>query len=291
MKSKIQHPESKILPAPPVGAQSSEHTAVATGTLSLVPSLPSVPSDAAALGSQLTAQYHRAVSGMREVLIFGAMLKQVEQQLAPSVHVRTLGGKMAGSEREGGGLKGWLERHAPEISRPTALRFLGVTEAIAEDYKQIVGAKVANAYDLPSLVLADASTLDAHAALMQGELFDYVSGTSQRSWLDRYKPAPEGGGGGGPGRPKLKTDDELTPEEAAALVEGALRKEISEVMDSVERFTRKKYFQVWNDAELDYASVLLHAATDAVDAWRKLPKGKRLATAIQDSIREWSDKR
>lgn len=147
------------------------------------------------MGVQLTAQYKRAVSGMREVLIFGAMLKQVENSLSNVDTLSVRGRPQTGHGIAGGGLKGWLEANAPEISRPTALRFLGVTEAIAEEYMQIVGAKVAKAYDLPSLVLADASTLDAHAALKQGELFDYVAGTSQRSWLDRYKPAPEPGGG------------------------------------------------------------------------------------------------
>jgi hypothetical protein len=260
------------LAAAPGGTSSREQleTNAAPGTIS-----------DSAMGEQLTAQYKRAVSGMREVLIFGAMLMQLEEKLAPSVHARTLGGKLAGSTREGGGMKGWLEAHAPEISRPTAYRFLGITKSIGEEYAQIVGAKVAKAYDLPALVLADSSTLDAHAALKQGELFDFVSGTSQRSWLDRFKPMSEIGGY------HPRKEKNLTHEEEARLVEQALRKEMAELMDNLERFTKKKHFQIWNDAELDHAAYLIKEASDAVDAWRKLPKGKRLATAIQDSIREW----
>lgn len=147
-----------------------------------------------AAGAALTGQYHRAVSGMREVLIFGAMLMQIEAKLAPSVHVRTLGGKLAGSSREGGGLKGWLEANAPEISRPTALRMLGVTKAIAEEYRTIVGDRIAKKFDLPALVLAQPDQLPEAAKLKQGELFDYVSGTSQRSWLDRFQPRSSMGG-------------------------------------------------------------------------------------------------
>jgi len=159
------------------------------------PVSPVTPTDAD-LGNQLTAQYHRAVSGMREVLLFGAMLMQIEASLAPSVHVRTLGGKLAGSSRDGGGLKGWLEQHAPEIRRPTAYRFLGITKAVAAEYDQIVGTRIAKKYDLPTLALADPATLDEPAAAKQLELFDYVAGTSQRSWLDQFKPPRESTIGG-----------------------------------------------------------------------------------------------
>lgn len=162
-------------------------TQTTTITVSPVSPVSPVAASDTALGQQLTAQYHRAVSGMREVLIFGAMLMQIEASLSPSVHVRTLGGKLAGSTRDGGGLRGWLSQHAPEIRRPTAYRFLGITKAVAAEYDQIVGARIAKQYDLPTLALADPATLPEPAAAKQLELFDYVSGTSQRSWLDQIR--------------------------------------------------------------------------------------------------------
>ncbi|MEI6034503.1 MAG: hypothetical protein WCS65_09515 [Verrucomicrobiae bacterium] len=167
--------------AAPGGSTKSEQptsamTVVATGPISDTE-----------IGAQLTAQYQRAVSGMREVLIFGAMLKQVEARIAPGVRVRTPGGTFAGEKKEGGGLKGWLETHAPEISRSTAYRFLGITEAVMEEYAGIVGERIAEKYDMATLVTAAPESLPERARQKQGELFDYVSGTSQRSWLDQFK--------------------------------------------------------------------------------------------------------
>jgi len=224
------------------------------------------------MGVQLTAQYKRAVSGMREVLIFGAMLKQVEESVSARGHAH-----LGNEARRGTGLKGWLEANAPEISRPTALRFLGVTEAIAEEYMQIVGAKVAKAYDLPSLVLADASTLDAHAALKQGELFDYVAGTSQRSWLDRYKPAPEPGGGYHPKKQlTLPEADEL-----ARMQANAAFKAIHRALWDVEH-TRKASIAFLPDMSRDLEAQMdiIHIEQAALD-FLKLVQGEIIKRGAQ----------
>lgn len=137
----------------------------------------------AEIGKQLTAQYHRAVSGMREVLIFGAMLMQVENNVSARGHIPLRGGR----DMKGGGLKAWLAKHTPEINRSTAYRFLGVTKAIAAEYNTIVGTRTAKKYTLHDLVLAEPAQLPAPIAAKQLELFDYVAGTSQRSWLDQFR--------------------------------------------------------------------------------------------------------
>jgi hypothetical protein len=134
-----------------------------------------------AAGAALTAQYRRAVSGMREVLIFGAMLMQVEAKLVQR------GPVSSGGRGNKGGLREYLRDNAPEIAHATAFRFLGVTKAIAAEYEAIVGARVAKTYDLPALVLSEPDKLSEAAQAKQLELFDYVAGTSQRSWLDRFK--------------------------------------------------------------------------------------------------------
>lgn len=136
-------------------------------------------------GAALTAQYRRAISGMREVLIFGAMLMQIENKLVQR------GPVSAGGRGNTGGLREFLRDNAPEIAHATAMRFLGITRAVAAEYETIVGARVAKKIDLPALVLTDKADLPQDAQLKQGELFDYVAGTSQRSWLDAYKPKRE----------------------------------------------------------------------------------------------------
>ena len=132
------------------------------------------PTDDALKGQQLTAQYERATGGMKEVLIFGAMMLQLRaehpemaQKGRPAKKMSTRGHL---SENEPLPLSKWLDKFAPKVMRSTALRFLAVTEAIAQDYPQIVGAKVSKRYTLAELVTA--SDLPRDAANKQLELFE-----------------------------------------------------------------------------------------------------------------------
>lgn len=153
-------------------------------------------------GRQLTEQYHRATGGMREVLIFGAMMLQLRAE-HPEMTQRggdrrskpALG--QCSDEEAPLTLSKWLETFAPEVKRQTAQRFLAVTESVASEYMTIVGPKVAKTIDLPTLITTPAKKLDEKLAAKQLELFEWVNGTSQRSWLDRFSPkrkAPPPGG-------------------------------------------------------------------------------------------------
>lgn len=151
------------------------------------------PSDSDALkGQQLTEQYHRATGGMKEVIIFGAMMMQLREE-HPEMTKR--GGDRRSkstrghcSEDEPMALGKWLETYAPQVKRTTALRFLHVTEAISSSYAEIVGAKTAKLISLPDLVTKPAAELPAGCEAKQLELFEFVNGTSQRSWLDMFSP-------------------------------------------------------------------------------------------------------
>jgi hypothetical protein len=140
-------------------------------------------------GRQLTEQYHRATGGMREVLIFGAMMLQLRRE-HPELAQR--GGDRRSKSNvdfdQKMTLRGWLELHAPEVKYATAQRFLAVTESVACEYPAIVGPKVARSIDLATLVTTPAKKLDDRLAAKQLELFEWVNGTSQRSWLDRFSP-------------------------------------------------------------------------------------------------------
>jgi hypothetical protein len=181
---------------------------------------PGTISEDSQIGEQLTAQYHKAVSGMREVLIFGAMLKQVENTLSNVDKVSARGKQLTGNGVKGKGLKGWLATYAPEISRSTAYRFLGITEAVMDQYEMIVGKQIAKKFDLPTLVTSSPESLPAAARTKQEELFDFVSGTSQRSWLDQFKKEPEKGGKRErPNGTKRRTDAEKDFDDAMAWYE------------------------------------------------------------------------
>lgn len=155
--------------------------------------LQTAPDDNALMGAQLTSQYHRAVSGMQEVVIFGGMMMQLRErypeltQRGPSSKSNSTRGVTPADEQPVT-LKKWLSAYAPEVKEATAYRFLRVAESVAQDYTRIVGAKTAKAIGLADLVTTPADKLPADFAAKQLELFDWVNGTSQRSWLDRFSP-------------------------------------------------------------------------------------------------------
>lgn len=256
--------------ASPVGASDPKSAiTIATGQVS--------ESDDAVVGQQLTAQYKRAVSGMREVLIFGAMLMQVE-----SCVQRGQNSASRGPTAKGTGLKGWLERFAPEISRPTAYRFLGITKAIAGDYQAIVGSQIAGRYDLPTLALADPATLPERVRAKQLELFDYVAGTSQRSWLDQFKGDPYANNGGHRDRPngtKRRTAAEKEYDDKTGLALDWYR-----VGFPALRLLNEEPGQTWEnlpDVHLANVADLLKLVTKRVD------EACRARRIVPSKIRDW----
>lgn len=173
-------------------------------------------------GRLLTEQYERATGGMKEVLIFGAMMMQLRSEhpelAAKGRPAKKSATRGALSVPEPLTLSKWLEKHAPKVKGATARRFLAVTEAIAEDYVKIVGAKIAKQYALPELVCG--SDLPRAAASKQLELFEWVNGTSQRSWLDRFQttsPQKRGRDARGNAKPKPKTVEELAADAEAEI--------------------------------------------------------------------------
>jgi hypothetical protein len=145
-------------------------------------------SDDALMGEQLTAQYKLATSGMQQVVIFGAMMLKLREKHPETAKKGPAPKSSSNVELPKITLRGWLEIHAPEVKLTTALRFLNVTEAIAENYQEIVGAKTAKLISLPDLVTTPSAELPKGCEAKQLELFDFVNGTSQRSWLDRFSP-------------------------------------------------------------------------------------------------------
>lgn len=171
----------------------------------------------ALMGEQLTTQYRRAVGGMQEVVIFGAMMIKLREKFPETT--KKGGDRRSNSTRGVSSeqpapitLKKWLSTYAPEVKEASAYRFLHVTESVAESYKEIVGAKTAKLISLPDLVTTPKEELPQGCEAKQMALFEFVSGTSQRSWLDMFSPeSPQKRGSktreAGP--PKPKTASEL----------------------------------------------------------------------------------
>lgn len=248
-------------------------------TLRDLETLPPVPTGNpdAEMGAVLTEQYHKATGGMVEVLKFGALMIEMEAGL--EARVSACGHAKLGNEaRRGTGFKAWLQEHAPEISRQTAYRLKAVTESVAEQYEQIVGAKVAKQFALPALVTTPADQLPAAAQAKQLELFSFVSGTSQRSWLDRFKPAHRPGGDTSAHRGKTPRK-KLTLKEAEELERTICRN----TAQHLATLHKQRSFVVLNDAEMD--GLINHAGTvlEVVKAWRGLSHRER-EKALHDHL-------
>ncbi len=160
----------------------------------------------ALMGAQLTAQYHRATGGMREVLRFGAMMLLLEQHIVSTRgHVAT-----GGKDSKGDGVKGWLERHAHEVNRATAYRFKDIAKSVQDQFA--LPAKVRKSLGFAGLATAEPGKLTDKERKLQQDLFAFIDGTSQRSWLDGFKEKKKLKGGDTSAHKKV-----ADPEDAAEI--------------------------------------------------------------------------
>lgn len=284
------------LPAAPTQSEPKSHDAVAPGTLS-------TPDQDAEMASQLTAQYHRATGGMREVLVFGAMMLQLEKIVSTCGNDRKRGG---GRDNKGKGVKGWLAEHAPEINLSTAYRFKDVTLAISQDFR--LPETLASKIDVPKLATStkeDLEKIDPRLVAKQLELFDYVAGTSQRSWLDRFAPAKDKGGNHHPKCqhckcdlaskevalcPECGKDTGYTAPTVQELIDRKVRERLEITLGIFKQLHETHAQRTWmhlNDAELDGAIDHLEGWLDAAKGWRKKTKKERegeLSAALLEEV-------
>lgn len=228
---------------------------------------PGTLSDDLLMGVQLTEQFKKAITATREVVIFGAMMLKVNEKVSAR-------GQLSGRGHKEG-LSEWMRQFSPEVSRPTAYRFMALAEGVQEEFN--VGKKC----DLTLLLTAPDDELTPALRNKQRSILDFLEGKSQRQLLLQL------GGDEKKAKSRRKKEEDLTPEQEFELVQERLKKDASELFSAVEIYAEKRHFQVLNDAELDAAISMLDKAREAMEAWRKTPKGKRLADAVQNEIRLW----
>jgi hypothetical protein len=265
-------------------------------TLDALEALPPVvvgpPNPDAEMSADVTAQYHRATGGMVEVLKFGAMLMQLEEGLdsarladgnsalgiasEPIDSKCGINSRGAGRYEKGTGLKAWLETHCPAVKISTAWRFLTITKGVAADhYPKLVGPKVAKKYTLPKLVNTAPAELPEPAREKQEALFDFVRGTSQRSWLDGLKGQAAKGG-------KTYEREDGKGAIIPPTVEQVLADLRQRCIDAAETLRAIHADKAWRaldlDAELD--GLINHTAevARAAEEWRQKPRAKREET-------------
>ncbi len=133
------------------------------------PAKPTLPDPSKQLATQLTDQYKRAISGTRDILLFGAMMMQLGGMLS-----RKGGEWQSGPGVKGTGLKGWIEEHCPEINYKTARSFYNLARGLAETFA--LPAKV----DLSRLLTAPVEDLSETDASYRTQLDDFLIGKSKR---------------------------------------------------------------------------------------------------------------
>ena len=264
MKKKVSLPINASPAGAPTTEQQTALAVVGAGKLSIVQ--PGKLTDAD-LGRALTVHYHRATGGMTEVLRFGALLMRIQEFCVSALEHANLGN----DARRDTGLKAWLAEHAPEINRTTAYRFLHVAEAVAADFK--LPEKVS----FIDLAISDASDLPETLQAKQTELWDFVSGTSQRSWLDRFAPAEKKTSSG---EKTLKPLPKLTDEE----IEKKIRQEVVEIYDAVYRSFGKKTWHYLPDQLIKGSIDMFEEFITEAKAHLAVPKRDRVALKIKASL-------
>jgi hypothetical protein len=167
--------------------------------------------DDALMGAQLTEQYHRATGGMREVLRFGAMMMILRQRTDSARGICEPGTALPrGKDVKGAGIKGWLDVHAPEVTQSTAYRFENIAKSVQDQFA--LPAKVRKSLGFAGLATADADKLTDKERKLQQDLFAFIDGTSQRSWLDGFKEKKKLKGGDTSAHKKV-----ADPEDAAEI--------------------------------------------------------------------------
>jgi len=154
------------------------------------------------MGEQMTAQFQKAVGGIRDIVIFGAMFVATQRVVSTCGHYSE-----RGPQTKGEGLRGWLAKYAPEVNRPTAYRFAQISKGIIDTFS--LGRT-----DLAALLQADASALSAPQKKKREAIEAAISGRSQRQLLLTYggvrNPEPKARGGARPNtHPKRSGEEQL----------------------------------------------------------------------------------
>ncbi len=241
--------------ASPAGAPTTEQK-----TLRVVGA--GTPFNDALMGKQLTEQYHLAVGGMTQVLRFGAMMMGLRQNLSTREQVSK------GGRGNKDGVSDWLRQHAPEVNRTTAYRFLHVAEAVAKEFE--LPAKVS----FIELATSSAADLPEKLQQKQTELWDFVGGTSQRSWLDRFVPAPKQPAPKllGPGGALSKTPEEI---------ETMRRAEVVAAFAQVDRIMDHHDWHFLTDDQIRTGIDIFSAWVKEAKAYVSIPRSERVAAKLK----------
>lgn len=222
------------------------------------------------MGQQLTEQYRKAVGAIKEVLIFGAMLLQVEENFS------TRGG-VSGGRGKKGGLSDWLRAYAPEVPQATAWRFKALAEGVRD------GVKMLQNEDLHSVLTAPEDQLSPRLATKREEIEKIISGKSQRQLLFEFGKASSSAGSTGSVQPR--PIQPLSAEEKQQAFEERASAENIEFFNLLMAYSEGDKWKVGlPDTHLELARDAAEKLSERIDAWLKVPAKKRTAIDIEAEL-------
>lgn len=226
------------------------------------------------MAEQLTAQYQRAVGGMRNVVLFGAMMLKLQDFI--TVSARGHGGKFGDKNS---GVKAWLARYAPDISRSTAYRFMAVAEAVQAEYK--LPAK-AEPLGFAAFATAKPEDLPEPLRVKQQELWQNIEGTSQRSWLDKLKPrtVPTAGDITPRDENGNRVVTKPTPEQTLTKITEQTKEWAASLLDG--QYLKHDLWRMLEDEENLCLAIQMEEKAAAIRAWLKAPARERAAVTLEE---------
>lgn len=231
-------------------------------TLAVLP--PVAGSEDAVMGRQLTEQWERVKASRREDLIFGAMMLKVRER-CECVSAR---GHTPFSK--GDGVKGWLDEHAPTVSRSVAYRLMEIAEGVKEDFalKKI---------DLEALLTAQVEGLDSKLAAKRAKIEEVIEGKSQRQLLLEFGSGEAKDRGGHREKKESGTTTGMTPEEQEAAFLAACRDDFTTPFLALDKLSLNGRWKAptITDGERDDAIACIEKLAKKMKAWLQLPQKKR----------------
>lgn len=155
----------------------------------------------ARLAEQLTAQYNRATSGTRDILVFGAMMISLGK-IINIQYAREDDGQLLDKS---GGLKGWIGAHCPEINYKTAYGYYRLAQSLYETLE------LPKSTDLQRLLLAASEDLTGKEAKQRVLIEQALSGKSKRQLEFDFSIRRQSGKVGAPLANQNARKDRATP--------------------------------------------------------------------------------
>jgi len=242
-----------------------------------------LPPEAAAVQARFTpeqvrGQYRRAVGGTLEIIRFGAMLWELDAELAAAD-----GGREArcSSRGDGASLKAWMEGNCPEINYKTAIRYKGVAAGLQSTFQIPQSLPLTLALPAPEGAQdADAQALPAGCRVsaervrkIREQISEMLEGKSLRQLTFDFGLAEPPAKGGANNKPKnLSEEDKHLAQVAAA--EAVFRQHLHALADHIRRGHHRLLGSASLESCIRNADVVLYSLRDASKGGAAVKTGK-----------------